>query len=319
MKTWDVFISHASEDKVSVAQPLADVLLRAGLAVWLDSCELRLGDSLRVSIDQGLAESSFGVVILSQAFFAKQWTVRELNGLFAMDDDDRRILPVWHGVERDDVRRFSPILADRKATSTKFGIDYVAREIAEVVRRGDDAIARGGLTAQINALIEQGPDPPRLSFVLQIYPQVVAELLGVGIGNLSVAGGRNIAGHHVDLEASIHRPSGWEGYDCHYFLFGPAATDERDGAIDPRVVTAVETLRSVQTALESLDASDSSRDDSHTGIVLASRRSLIGRAQKELRRDLGESRLAVRTYDWLLEACVKVDTVARRLGPRWGR
>ncbi len=57
MKQWDVFISHASEDKKAVVLPLADALKKAGIKVWLDQQELRIGDSLREKIDEGLAKS----------------------------------------------------------------------------------------------------------------------------------------------------------------------------------------------------------------------------------------------------------------------
>ena len=78
---WDVFISHATEDKDAVAEPLAQGLSRAGLSVWYDRFSLKIGDSLRESIDRGLAESRFGIVILSSSFFAKHWPSQELNGL----------------------------------------------------------------------------------------------------------------------------------------------------------------------------------------------------------------------------------------------
>lgn len=67
---YDVFISHASEDKSDVARPLAALLINAGLTVWIDEAELTLGDSLRRNIDLGLASSRFGVVILSTSFFS---------------------------------------------------------------------------------------------------------------------------------------------------------------------------------------------------------------------------------------------------------
>ena len=78
---FDVFISHASEDKDDVVRPLAHALKESGLTVWYDEFELRLGDSLRRKIDKGLASSSFGVVVLSRAFFGKGWTNYELDGL----------------------------------------------------------------------------------------------------------------------------------------------------------------------------------------------------------------------------------------------
>ena len=109
----DAFISHASEDKLAVARPLAELLMQLGHSVWFDEQELVVGDHLSESIDRGLAQSRFGVVILSHAFFAKQWTKRELEGLVAreMVDGERLILPVWHEIDVGDVarsRRLSP-------------------------------------------------------------------------------------------------------------------------------------------------------------------------------------------------------------------
>jgi hypothetical protein len=132
--TWDIFISHAREDKEKVARPLCELLVKNGKSVWLDDMELHLGDSLREKIDEGLSKSEFGVVILSQAFFSKHWTKRELNGLFALEEDGRkRIFPIWHNVSQKDVAKYSPILADRKATSTKIGIENIANNILQVL------------------------------------------------------------------------------------------------------------------------------------------------------------------------------------------
>jgi hypothetical protein len=44
---WDVFISHANEDKDDIARPLAEKLKALGLKVWFDEYSLKLGDSLR--------------------------------------------------------------------------------------------------------------------------------------------------------------------------------------------------------------------------------------------------------------------------------
>ena len=78
---WDVFISHAGEDKDQVARPLAKQLTALGVRVWYDEAALTLGDSLNRSIDAGLSRSRFGVVILSRHFFEKEWPQRELDGL----------------------------------------------------------------------------------------------------------------------------------------------------------------------------------------------------------------------------------------------
>ncbi len=127
---WDVFISHASEDKNDVARPLAKELERGGLQVWLDENELRVGDSLRRKIDQGLAKSRFGVVIISRVFLAKDWPLRELDGLASLETRDKKvILPIWHNVSYDEVSAHSPTLAAKFSISTAIGIDAVAAKV----------------------------------------------------------------------------------------------------------------------------------------------------------------------------------------------
>jgi hypothetical protein len=104
-KAYDVFISHASEDKDDVVRELAEALRDLGLEVWYDEFTLRIGDNLRRRIDAGLASSRFGVVVLSPAFFAKRWTQYELDGLVTreLDGDQQIILPLWHNIDRSGV------------------------------------------------------------------------------------------------------------------------------------------------------------------------------------------------------------------------
>lgn len=127
---WDVFVSHASEDKDALARPLAEELRSRGLAVWYDEWELRVSDSLSEKIDEGLAQSHHGVVILSQSFFAKEWSKKELAGLVATEGGRRsRILPVWHNITRDEVASYSPTLADRKAAMGDQEMEALADEL----------------------------------------------------------------------------------------------------------------------------------------------------------------------------------------------
>jgi HEAT repeat protein len=138
---WDVFLSYARKDERVVARPLAELLRKRGLRVWIDAAELNLGDSLRAKIDEGLAKSRFGVVILSAAFFSKHWPLRELNGLAARESDGRKvILPVWHGVDHATVASQSPTLADRLAADTRNGLDLVATDIARAIAANDPAV-----------------------------------------------------------------------------------------------------------------------------------------------------------------------------------
>ncbi len=135
-KIYDVFISHASEDKNEVVRPLAHALRDEGLAVWYDEFELRIGDSLRRKIDKGLANSRFGVVVLSQDFFAKGWPQYELDGLVTKSiSGEQVLLPVWHNITKQQVMKESPSLADKLARSTAmFTVEEIAVEIASVIQ-----------------------------------------------------------------------------------------------------------------------------------------------------------------------------------------
>ena len=135
-KEYDFFISHAWEDKEAVAKPLADALIAKGARVWLDKYEMTVGDSLRQSIDDGLAHSRYGIVVLSEIYFKKFWTGKELNGLFAKQEDGKKvILPVWHNISKDKVKEYSPILADMFALKTAdFTIDELAEEFIKLVQ-----------------------------------------------------------------------------------------------------------------------------------------------------------------------------------------
>ena len=96
---YDAFICHASEDKELLVRPLAEDLVERGFDIWYDEFELTVGDSLRQSIDRGLASSRFGIVILSPAFLDKNWPQYELNGLTAREIEGGESDPpglAWH-------------------------------------------------------------------------------------------------------------------------------------------------------------------------------------------------------------------------------
>ena len=135
-KKWDVFISHASEDKRDIAKPLADFLADLGVKVWYDEFTLEIGDSLSRSIDKGLTNSRFGLVVLSPAFLKKDWPEYELRGLVAKElGREKVILPIWHKVNRDQVLSFSPPLADKFALKTEGkSIEEIGLSVLGIVR-----------------------------------------------------------------------------------------------------------------------------------------------------------------------------------------
>lgn len=96
---YDVFISHATEDKESFANELYRILTEEyGFKVWYDAVAMKWGDSLRTQIDNGLKTSKFGIVILSKHYISKGWTKYELDGLFQREmSEGKTILRLVQG------------------------------------------------------------------------------------------------------------------------------------------------------------------------------------------------------------------------------
>ena len=182
---WDLFISHASEDKADIARPLADMLKAKGYKVWYDEYTLTLGDNLRRSIEQGLAQSRYAVVVLSPNFFAKKWTNLELDGLFALEKPgEKRILPVWHNVSATDVERFSSFMAMRLGVPTSKGLVRVVEMIDQAMQSENDSPAK-----------PQPPSPPPSS--PSLHPHSIELLMAAKESNGSITAAWHTGGFAV--------------------------------------------------------------------------------------------------------------------------
>lgn len=135
---FDAFISHAIEDK-DIVKLIVKNLISSGFKIWYDEFELKIGDSLRKSIDLGITNSKYGIVILSKSFFEKKWTEYELNGLIAKEIEGKKvILPIWREITKEVVLSYSPTLADKFALTIpdipEFNIQEICTQIIEVIR-----------------------------------------------------------------------------------------------------------------------------------------------------------------------------------------
>lgn len=134
-KEFDFFISHASEDKDGFVKELVNALKAENLEVWYDETELKIGDSLREKIDNGLLKSKYGIVVISPDFIQKKWTAYEFNGMISKEmAGGKMILPIWHNVTKDAVIAYSPTLADKVALNTSIQtVAEIATELKKLV------------------------------------------------------------------------------------------------------------------------------------------------------------------------------------------
>ncbi|MFB8207784.1 toll/interleukin-1 receptor domain-containing protein [Streptomyces sp. NPDC056010] len=169
-----LFISHAFEDKEDLVRPLAVALEQLDVRVWYDEFSLSLGDSLSASIDRGLKESRYCLIVISPNFIKKSWTEYEFRSLLTLELGERkRILPLWHNIGRPEVLNYSPQLADRFAISTQgYTPGALALAVLKVVEpKKFETINRRSITqrllaegklplADAGALRHRDPGPP---------------------------------------------------------------------------------------------------------------------------------------------------------------
>lgn len=141
---YDVFVSHAWEDKESFADEFVGELRKLGVGVWYDTSQIRWGDSMRQRIDDGLKKSKFGIVVLSPNYIAdgKYWTKAELDGLFQLESvNGKALLPIWHNLTKKQVMDFSPIVANKKAmTTATMTAQEIAEELIKLVSTEEEAV-----------------------------------------------------------------------------------------------------------------------------------------------------------------------------------
>ena len=134
---YDVFISHASEDKQDFVDPLVKKLQDSGIVVWYDTLEMQWGKSLREQIDNGIKRSKFAIIILSKNFFAKKWPQRELDGILAKESiTGSTPLPIWHNITQEELYELSPTLSGVFAySSDKYSIDEICNAFELILEK----------------------------------------------------------------------------------------------------------------------------------------------------------------------------------------
>jgi TIR domain len=324
---WDLFISYASEDRDEVAVPLAEELEQAGVRVWLDQNELRIGDSLREKIDAGLASSDFGVVILSKDYLAKRWPLRELSGLLAREVDGRPVvLPVWHRLDGKEILSQSPMLADKVAANTRDGIEAVAAKITAVVFDPGRAGRAGTLAGRFSDLLQAsaviGEADPVITAFLRRNRAIIARATG-DIRRAGVLADIRLGHHQIHFAAAkvITTSMLWQ---WQLIMLGPVASPFAT-ASGAQITAAPALARLVGEAdaihrwmsrhiAEAREVLRDVRPDSEMTIVYGLRSQAREHASWLADYNDLQFNSRVRTYNWLLEAAAQV--TGDDLGPR---
>lgn len=123
LKPYDVFISHASKDKLKAVNDIKNEICALGVNVWYDTDKISWGDSLSSVIDNGLRQCEFGIIVISRTYFNSKWCNKELKFLVErnFDNDRKVILPLLLNVTISEAIKKYPFLEDIKMIEYKKG------------------------------------------------------------------------------------------------------------------------------------------------------------------------------------------------------
>ena len=114
---FDVFVSHANDNKEDFVNALTTTLGKLGISIWYDANILDWGDDWKLQIVNGLKKCRFGIVVISPEFLGREWTEKELNELLQRQNEtgEKVILPLLYKLTISDMKKQYPKLADFQA------------------------------------------------------------------------------------------------------------------------------------------------------------------------------------------------------------
>jgi hypothetical protein len=129
----DAFISHSSED-AEIAEKIQNILVDAGLTLWLDRSALRFGVLLRDELLAALRASRVTVLLWSKASSKSRWLASEFLSAYHMD---HFIIPV-----RLDKTRLPQFLQNTVYLDIDRSGEQVLENLPRAVREAPDAANR---------------------------------------------------------------------------------------------------------------------------------------------------------------------------------
>ena len=129
MRMYDVFLSHANKDKPDIVEELYGSLNKLGISIFYDKESLEWGDKWKDRILEGTQKAEFAIIVISENFFDREWTERELAEFLERQNQNgqKLILPIVHNISNEDLQKKYPLVADIQAIDSQ---NYSCDEIA---------------------------------------------------------------------------------------------------------------------------------------------------------------------------------------------
>lgn len=137
--TYDVFVSHANKDKKEYVEELKSSFEKLNIKIFYDKDSLEWGDNWKKRILDGVSKAKFAVIVISENYFGREWTEKELNQFLRRQNasGQKIILPILHNITVEQLRERYPEIADIQALdSSKYSCDEIALKFAGIFING---------------------------------------------------------------------------------------------------------------------------------------------------------------------------------------
>jgi RNA-directed DNA polymerase len=129
---YEIFLSHASEDKAEIARPIFAACSQAGLKAFLDEDHIGWGENFTKKINTALGAARTVLVIVSSHSVSKDWPVAEINTALAFEvEGKKRVLALVVG--KPDLSKL-PLIKTKNFMSWDGDAGKVAARLATMVR-----------------------------------------------------------------------------------------------------------------------------------------------------------------------------------------
>ena len=133
---YDVFLSHASKDKEDIVDELNSSLEKLKIRIFYDKKAIEWGDKWKNRILEGTQKAEFAIIVISENFFDREWTEKELYEFLNRQNRNgqKLILPILHKISREDLGKKYPLVADIQAIDSKeYSCDQIALLFARLL------------------------------------------------------------------------------------------------------------------------------------------------------------------------------------------
>lgn len=112
---FDVFVCHSSNDKPIIADEIIQLFKKEGITYWLDSEQIKFGDSITQKIEEGLQKSRCVMPCLSENLSQSNWSRAEYGAILNAEfsgNSERIIVPLK--LDNCDNNHIPMLLKDKK-------------------------------------------------------------------------------------------------------------------------------------------------------------------------------------------------------------